>query len=295
MRSEEDEKDGFVTVKSKKNAKKGKTYHCKGGPGKPCGRAIGKKDSSIQCDGCEEWVHPGCQGISNEAFKAISLHSLFWVCHICKKKFTDNLSLGKVVERVEQAEKKIIEKITGERDNSVVGKELEEKINNMEMKVEEKLSEQKQVIIQSSDTIKKAMKDSKEEREMNLIIHNIPESDALEPEVRKESDMFQFQEMSRALCGEDTQVEVEKIFRLGKKEGATKPRLLLVRLKNPTQLDTLYRRRFKLSEVGHKNRYITRDLTPEERNRQRELRGELRAKGKETHRIFRNKVVPREQ
>ena len=286
----------FIPVKSRKKTRKGKKFICEGGHGKKCGKALGKRETSIQCEGCEGWFHPNCQGLSMEAFKAIGLHDLFWVCHTCQKSFKYARNLDRVVARVEQAEKNIIETINRDSSKAVTGRDLGEKLASMETKVVEKLSEHKQVILQSSDTIKKAMKENKEDREMNIIIHNVPESDAPEAEVRKESDTFQFQEMARALCGEDTHMEVEKVFRLGKKkEGSVKPRLLLVRLKKSAQLESLYRKRFKLTDVGFKNRYITRDLTPEERNRQKELREELKEKGKDTHKIFRNKVVPRGQ
>lgn len=233
--------------------------------------------------------------MSNEAYNAIGLHKLFWVCHNCKKHLRDSVTLRKVEARLEQVERNIIESITGDSSKSAVEKQLEEKIDNMQTKVVEKLSEQKEAILRSSDTIKKAMKENKEDREMNLILHNIPESESTEAEIRKEADLSQFQEMSRALTGESTQVEVEKIFRLGKKVQTSKPRLLLVRLKNTTQVESLYKKRFKLKEVGFSNRYITRDMTPEERTRQKELREELKAKGRDTHRIFQNKVIPREQ
>ena len=290
--------EGFVTVvskKSKKKSKKGKVYHCKGGLGKTCGLAFKKKEPAIECDGCHEWFHPNCQDLSIEAYNAIGLHKLFWVCESCRKAFNDTITLSKVVARVERAEKNIIDSITGDSCKRTAEKQLEEKIDSMETKVVEKLSEQKDAILRSSDTIRKAMIESKEDREMNLILHNFPESDSTEPEVRKESDLAQFHEMSRALSGEDTQLEVEKIFRLGKKEATAKPRLLLVRLKSATQVENLYKKRFKLKEVGFANRYITHDLAPEERTRQRELREELKAKGRDTHKIFQNKVVPRDQ
>ena len=38
-----DGEDGFIPVQSKKKAKKGKTYQCKGGDRKVCGRTLGKR------------------------------------------------------------------------------------------------------------------------------------------------------------------------------------------------------------------------------------------------------------
>ena len=91
---------------------------------------------------------------------------------------------------------------------------------------------------------------------MNHILQNPPESDSAEHDVCKDFALAQFQAMSQALVGENTQVEVEKVFRLGKKDSLAKPRLMLVRLKKQSDVDNLYRKRFKSTEVGFKNWYI---------------------------------------
>lgn len=105
--SDGEDEEGFVTVKSKKKTKKGKnpTYYCKGGLGKPCGCIIAKKEHCIECESCGDWFHPKCQGLSMAAFQAIRTHNLFWVCYDCKMKFKETVYLGKIMARVEEAEK----------------------------------------------------------------------------------------------------------------------------------------------------------------------------------------------
>ena len=56
----------------------------------------------------------------------------------------------------------------------------------------------------------------------------------------------------------------------------------------------LMKRRTQLKDVGFPNVYLTKDLSPEEREAQKKLRQELEEKGKETHKIFRGKVLPRQ-
>ena len=148
---------------------------------------------SIHCEGCNDWFHPKCQGLSSEAFKAIDLHDLFWVCQTCQKNLKETVSLGKIVAGVEQAEKNIIKSIVRDKSRKIAEQGLEEKLDKMEITLVEELSEQKQVILQSSDKIKKVVQENKEERDMNLIIHNLPESRSPNAEVRKEA---QFQAMS---------------------------------------------------------------------------------------------------
>ena len=145
-------------------------------------------------------------------------------------------------------------------------------------------------------------KEDKESRELNVIIHNIPESQSNEPADRKKYDSASFRNIVQALFGDDATMEIEKVYRLGRKKDTNegegpehKPRLMLVSLKKKEDVEALMRKRWDLSKVGFNNIYLTRDLTPEEREAQRKLRDELKEKGRETHRIFRGKVIPRVQ
>ena len=67
----------------------------------------------------------------------------------------------------------------------------------------------------------------------------------------------------------------------------------MIKLKDTDYVNKLIKRRTHLKEAGYLNVYITKDMSPEERAIQRQLREELRHKGKEMHRFFRGKVVPR--
>ena len=54
-------------------------YTCKGGQ-KVCGLTITSKEDCIMCDGCKSWFHPKCQGLSVEAFRALSKYDFLWLC-----------------------------------------------------------------------------------------------------------------------------------------------------------------------------------------------------------------------
>ena len=90
-------------------------------------------------------------------------------------------------------------------------------------------------------------------------------------------------------------IEIEKIYRLGKKrEGSDeKPRLLLVRLKNKEHVDAMLQRKKLLRKNAPRLGpvFLSEDQTPEERKKEQELKKELEEKGKDTHRVFRGKVV----
>ena len=86
-------------------------YVCKGGQ-KVCGMKITGKEDSIMCDACKDWFHPKCQGLSVDAFRALTKYDFIWLCVICKPKFMAVLEIGQTLEaRIEKAENKILESL----------------------------------------------------------------------------------------------------------------------------------------------------------------------------------------
>ena len=64
------------------SGKKGKSprkvrYICKGGD-VACEKVIKPNEASVECEGCQNWHHPECQGLSQGAFDAIREHNLLW-------------------------------------------------------------------------------------------------------------------------------------------------------------------------------------------------------------------------
>ncbi|XP_043225276.1 putative histone deacetylase complex subunit cti6 [Amphibalanus amphitrite] len=318
---EADEGEGGAWRKKGRKTRKTK-YTCKGGK-KVCGLAVADGEDSIQCDLCEQWFHPNCQGLDDKAFQAISDSELLWLCMTCKPNLMDVLRMGKRLEdKLEAVERKIIGvfKVSGPKPDQ--NNQLEEKINALEKVVVEVMNKQQAQVDKSLEAQKEVVqtmpklqselkksaqelktlverKEDKEKREVNLIIHNVPESKSSDPEARKGYDLKSFSNIKEALLGEGN-MEVDKIYRLGKKresengEEEPKPRLMLVRLKKKEHVEALMSKRWDLRKTTFDNVYLTRDLTPEEREVQKKLREELIAKGRETHRVFRGKVVPRQ-
>lgn len=186
-------------------------------------------------------------------------------------------------------------KTSSEAIISTIGKKIDslpkaKAIADMEMKMTKDI----QRVIESKD---------KEDRAVNVLVHNVTESEEENEDDQKSEDIDKFKEIARALGVE--QVEVQKIARLrrktvtGEKEAGKeenekqKPRIMLLKLTSSDHVSMLYNRRFNLKSKGFSNIYITRDLPPQEREVQRRLREELREKGKTTHIIYRGKVVER--
>ena len=188
-----------------------------------------------------------------------------------------------------------------------------DKLVELETKVVEKIKEQQKVIKDNTEGIKKVIQSKEQEdRVTNVLIHNLPESEAEESEERKKDDIKKFTEIAEALGVQNFQVL--KIIRLRqktesvinnapeqengsnpseKRKEKTRPRILLLRLGSREHVEVLYNRRFDLKRKGIENIYITKDLPPEEREKQRKLREEWNRKGRETHVISRGRVVER--
>ena len=173
-----------------------------------------------------------------------------------------------------------VAKRTSENIISTIGKKLDtlpkaETIADMELKV--------------SKDIKKIIENKeKENRSVNVLVHNVTESKKEDEDERRSEDLKQFYEISGALgC---TNIEVKKVVRLrgrrmaaegkksGKEEQEPRPKIMLLKLNSSDHVDLLYRRRFNLKSKGYTNIYITRDLPPQEREVQRKLREELHQK-----------------
>ena len=314
---EQGKKLGFTPVKNKRKGR----YICKGGE-QDCGLQLTDKDDCIMCEGCDGWFHPKCQELSEGAFAALSEHDLMWVCNECRPHIRAKIETGRnVINRIEEVETKLLTAFKGNTPNhfekmeaklAEMEKSLTEELTKQKKDVERALQSQKDVALnlpkycsdmqRSTQELRKIVvdKENRDAREKNIIIHNIPESSAADPEARKKHDVDSFNNIVHSLLGENTNLQVEKVFRIGKKkereEGQSepKPRLMLVCLKKKEEVEDLLRKRWNLKEVGFNNVYLTRDLPQEERIAQQKLRKELAEKGRETHRIFRGKVVPRQ-
>ena len=144
----------------------------------------------------------------------------------------------------------------------------------------------------TTDKVVKIIGQADDQRKKNIVIHNLQESRLDDPEERKQEDKKSVSFMMSALFGEHHKIRADRVIRLGKRDtSSSKPRLLLVTVEDRDQVDQIYTNRFGPKEAGLENIYITRDLPPAEREKQRKLRKELAEKGKGTHCIFRGSVI----
>ena len=295
-----------------KKGRKGKeiVYICTGGK-KQCGKVIEGREKCIMCESCGGWFHTHCQELSPGAIDALESFELPWVCMACRVDLRQKRRMERKIDRcidarmkdmeksireqIDESEKRLAKKFAESKQQSTI--ELDQKVVDELKNIETNVTKE---IGRSSDSVKKvvAEQERKVDRSHNVIIHNIPESENVNS---KEHDLTIVKEMIDAICGKDSGVKVEKVFRLQANSSAvnpserqTRPRLLLVRFEKKEHADLVLKRRFGLREAGFPNKYINKDLPREQREAVRKLRQELKENGKDAFKIFRGRVVPRD-
>ena len=137
-----EKKSGKVKAKAK--------FVCKGGK-KTCGLVLSDGDDSVRCDWCEDWYHPKCQGLTLDAFRALSKYDFVWVCLGCRPNFMSMQKQGKQLEnRLDEVEDKILKAINASRGIES-NKEVEEKLKALETNVVEKIKEQQTEVDYQAD------------------------------------------------------------------------------------------------------------------------------------------------
>ena len=304
---------GMWSSASRKGQKGNKVvYICAGGK-KQCGKVIEGKEKCIMCESCGGWFHPHCQDLSTGALDALEVYKLPWVCISCLAEIKEKRRLERRIDRqieirmknmekvikeqMDKTEERLTQKFTETKQQTTA--ELDQKIVEGLKNVETHVTKE---IGRSSDSVKKVVteQERKLDRSHNVIIHNVPEGEEGTAADKKGYIQKKVMEITKAICGCDSDLKIERAFRLQGREVRTaeqqaRPRLLLVRFEKKEHADLVLQKRFGLREAGFPNTYINRDLPREEREKERQLRQELREKGRDTHMIFRGRVVLRSE
>ena len=174
-------------------------------------------------------------------------------------------------------------------------KKLEEKANTVPDKVNKTWADIASRSLKSEDTtapskIKEIVKtamvehkknvDDKENRESNLIIYRVPESEAANSEVRAEEDTEFFNNLCTEALGID-QLETTKVIRLGKKNtDSDVPRPMKVDMANKEDKSVVFGNinKMKDTEEEYRKISISNDYTVEERKAIKEKVEEAKTK-----------------
>ena len=136
----------------------------------------------------------------------------------------------------------------------------------------------------------------KDRRKLNIVVHNIPEEDWNVPYTERTSrDATKVEKLCRDVFR--LVVKADQAFRVGKGSNG-RPRLLIIRLQDEaTKWDILRMARELRNSDEYSNVYISPDLTPQEQQRDKALRDEVKRRrlNGEVVEIRRGRVVVRER
>ena len=258
-----------------------------------CGNEVGDDQDSIECHNCGGWCHKECTGLNQKKFELLCENdaSIRWACKTCvaeeQRKDPLDIKIDKLMLMIGQVNKRLDEMESGKTIKADLTKTIEDIV---EAKLAKALD--KKVDIQN--------------RENNVVLFGIPETDVLEieesqgPEYEKKEDQDFFDKLK--ILDKITEMklgrEVELIenFRLGKRgdDWRVKPRPIKLRLTSTEDRDALIKGAIRINKTlprdSPKKVYINPDMTKEERLKQKELRDQLKARrqGGEENLIIRN-------
>lgn len=299
-----------------------------------CGQLVQENDQGILCEACDFWYHRSCATISEETYKFLenAEEGISWYCKDCSiRKGQLHVQEQKSTKRNEKKMDRILAFMDKIEDKlSDIDKMIEKKIDNkLETKIEagvEKalyqhglLSKCSKINALGTDSeIKTTTDDSKscgrqpqmstidkhqteheeredrKRRERNIIVFGIPE------DINKENlkqDTNRVGEVIEEVTKDCQNVRIESICRLGRK--GNKPRPLRATLKTYDEKRTVLvnaRRLRQANKTYLQKVYIAADLTPLQRERDRQLRREVKDrkdKGEDCV-IYRGRVVQRQ-
>ena len=291
---------------------------CNGSEGKPCGKSVSNDVfGSIRCQICMTWYHPACQGLEEEAYKAITRFGLLWLCEECEDHVQDfrNLVQGKVsIEKKMDAQFSSVESQMKEMhqailENTAILKQQEKAAGDRMKLIEGCISEKKSLESTYAEIVRGSCSEVISEVSTKLSAlplsatppNDVPSiakvvDDFFDKDKRKKNIILHNLPEPRAGTLEQRsqedinqflemvketfrlRVSVAKSFRVGK-ANPDKPRLLVVTLENEDVKHELLKMAPQLRHsVRWGNIYLSPDQTKVEREASRKLRDELRSR-----------------
>ena len=240
-----------------------------------CDVLLDYDSKALCCDFCGNWVCLPCSGMPGIVYDTITTNEIpnfIWTCDSCRAAIPTIRNMSKMLKDIKDEQ----------TDSRQEMKKLHSRVEKIESTIDDKIQ----------DAIEEYRE--RESRKCNIIIHNIPESDREQPEERRQEDMENLKDILDASVGTDHQVEFGTVTRLGKRfEG--KNRLTKVVLDSVKSKRMILGAAKKLRESdAWNNIYVTPDLSPKEREKNKQLRAELKKRkedGEDSLVIRKGKIV----
>ena len=254
-----------------------------------CKLVVDDQSKAVECEVCDRWYHTSCQNISNALYEVLICEettNISWYCKGCnqgaKRIMTKICKLNERQERVENGLVMLTELHQNLNDRiTSLGSSLDERLN-----IQEKVNEERFTTMESSFALRmqilktqsvdgaadmaREMED-RQERANNIIMFNVPESSAGSRIEQQGDDMTIVKKMCVILGADNAQVITR---RLGKKiETETRPiRVEVMDINNKKTILKNARHLREEEDLALRNVFISQDLTPSQREEQKELR-----------------------
>ncbi len=295
-----------------------------------CGKQIKPKDKAIQCATCQLIYHARCQKVSDAKYEALKEEDedMFWFCLSCRKTTVNLIQTTAGIEKrvtaleavmdqkaekedVKQLEEKVkkLEETVSEKFTKLEGEESK-KSELIEKKIEEKICEKKIEVNKPTTSVQDAVEEVKEQerRKCNVVLFNVPESDSVDTETRRQHDVEVVQELMKEGIMKTAEIKTDTrgmkmVTRLGKKEN-NKVRPLKITFTSEEGQKMILWNAKNLSESKnemHKKVVIKPDLTQFQREAERKLVQEKKRRNQEAEKkkevadwvIYRGRLVKR--
>ena len=248
-----------------------------------CKKKVTIKDDGVECQWCEKWEHKICAKLSDDEYKILSDSSphIIFFCSSCFPKVPSALSdytsqtIANFDSRLKEMESKlsgIFEDINAKLDDHY--KKLEEKFvcradDNMDSSPSPNAKTISDSVAPLTASLVTEQKE-REKRELNLVLHNVPEPTTTDNSARKEEDITQVNSILSGYL--DVKPTIKNAVRLGKKV-TDKARLLKITVASTQEKARVLRNKLKLRKESNpedvKKIFITPDFTSLEQKRTR--------------------------
>ena len=275
-----------------------------------CGVIVSQEVRALNCDKCGSvWNCAQCMDMTADAYDTLvelsgtaSGSSLRWFCGACEHHIFEPATPAQPVEGSMDEIKLLLQALMDKFDS--IDSKLKEKADVDEMRrLEERVEKLEQSVVKleksaggekkeatSTETghgkslVETSVNELKERdrRRENIIVFNIPESSCEDSDDRKKQDV------ERVLSVLETELKIKASVssptRLGRRNDNGKPRPLRLKVESEMAKNEILKVAKNLAiakEDDTRKIYISRDMTPLEREQDKELRKELAEKRKE--------------
>lgn len=226
-----------------------------------------ENDEALTCDLCNFWYHCKCEEVNSEFYQLIVQKKACQSSWYCKRCFGGAKQLNDKINVLHMTQKILVKDVDDLKEKQQVTDDRLSKV--------EKRQDEADKIHDSGDVTMKVIKELKErkKREKNLMMYKLSESEAAEPEERKNHDIAEF----TAFCKDKLEMksipEIEQILRLGPKNESG-PRPMKVRLKTKEEVDNIMTLWYKVPIKDKKviKTPLSLDRTPSQVTEEKKLR-----------------------